>query len=130
MAGDYGRAKEMYLEAVGVEANCVEALFNLGLVNLRLNTVAEANQAFEKLYTILPSANEALFHMAAIYERSTLQADLEQAAKTYEMLLNKVPTDPNICVKLGQVCFLKNVFVDEVYFVWLISICAFRFLNV
>jgi hypothetical protein len=41
--------------------------------------------------------------MAAIYERSTLQADLEQAAKTYEMLLNKVPTDPNICVKLGQV---------------------------
>ena len=58
MAGDYGRAKEMFLEAVGVEANCIEALFNLGLVNLRLGAVAEANQAFEKLYTILPSASE------------------------------------------------------------------------
>lgn len=103
MAGDFNRAKEMYLEAVGVEANCVEALFNLGLVNLRLNIIAEANQAFEKLYTILPSASEALYHMGAIYDRSTLPADLEQAAKTYELLLNKVPGDPNICVKLGQV---------------------------
>ena len=67
MGGDYGRAKEMYLEAVGVEANCVEALFNLGLVNLRLNTIAEANQAFEKLYTILPSAIE----VARCYEESS-----------------------------------------------------------
>ena len=103
MAGDAARAKEMYLEAVGVEANCVEALFNLGLVNLKLNMVGEANQAFEKLYTIFPSASEALFHMAAIYDRSNVAADLEQAAKTYELLLNKVPGDPNICVKLGQV---------------------------
>ena len=46
MAGDVGRAKEMFLEAVGVEANCVEALFNLGLVNLRLNLIAEANQVW------------------------------------------------------------------------------------
>ena len=58
MAGDLNRAKEMYLEAIGVEANCIEALFNLGLVNLKLNYKAEANQAFEKLHTILPSASE------------------------------------------------------------------------
>jgi len=30
--GDLERAKELYLEAIGVEADCVEAIFNLGLV--------------------------------------------------------------------------------------------------
>lgn len=90
VSGDYSRAKEMYLEAVGVEADCVEAIFNLGLTNLRLNAVQEAHHAFDKLHTILPSVPEALYHLGAIYERSTVPGDMEQAAKTYEMLLNKV----------------------------------------
>jgi intraflagellar transport protein 88 len=102
-AGDYVRAKEMYLEAVGVEADCVEAIYNLGLVNLKLNAVQEAHHAFDKLHTVLPSAEEALFQLGAIYEKGGTQSDLEQAAKTYEMLLNKVPGDPNLCAKLGQV---------------------------
>ena len=55
MAGDVARAKEMFLEAVGVEANCVEALFNLGLVNLRLNLVAEANQVCQRIIKISTS---------------------------------------------------------------------------
>jgi hypothetical protein len=33
--GDLERAKELYLEAIGVEADCVEAIFNLGLVRRR-----------------------------------------------------------------------------------------------
>lgn len=53
----------MYLEAVGVEADCVEAIYNLGLVNLRLNAVQEAHHAFDKLHTILPSVPEALFQL-------------------------------------------------------------------
>jgi intraflagellar transport protein 88 len=67
MAGDLNRAKEMYLEAIGVEANCIEALFNLGLVNLKLNYKAEANQAFEKLHTILPSASEVSLIVYILY---------------------------------------------------------------
>jgi intraflagellar transport protein 88 len=102
-AGDFNRAKEMYLEAVGVEADCVEAIYNLGLVNLKLNAVQEAHHAFDKLHTVLPSVEEALFQMGSIYERGGSQADLEQAAKTYEVLLNKLPGDPNLCSKLGQV---------------------------
>jgi len=103
MAGEFGRAKEMFLEAIGVEADCVEGIFNLGLTNLKLNAISEAHQAFDKLHTILPSAPEALFQIGAIYERSNNPSDLENAAKTYEMLLNKVPGDPNICSKLGQI---------------------------
>lgn len=103
MAGEYNRAKEMYLEAVGVEADCVEAIFNLGIVNLKLNAIQEAHHAFDKLHTILPSVPEALFHLGAIYEMGNTTSDLEQAAKTFEMLLSKVPCDPNLCSRLGQV---------------------------
>lgn len=117
ISGEYGRAKEMYLEAVGVEADCVEAIYNLGLANLKLNAIPEAQQAFDKLYTILPSVPEALFQIGAIYERYSnnnangvngaltpaMQNDLEQAAKTYEMLLHRMPSDPQVCNRLGLV---------------------------
>lgn len=113
VGGEYSRAKEMYLEAVGVEADCVEAIYNLGLANLKLNAVPEAQQAFDKLYTVLPSVPEALFQIGAIYERCSnsnggaltpeVQNDLEQAAKTYEMLLHKIPSDPQVCNRLGLV---------------------------
>lgn len=37
MRNDFMKAKENYLEAIGVEADCVEALYNLGYVNKKLN---------------------------------------------------------------------------------------------
>jgi hypothetical protein len=43
-----------HLTTVGVEADCVEGLYNLGLVNLKLNSEQEAHNAFDKLHTILP----------------------------------------------------------------------------
>ena len=50
------------------------------------------------------SVQEALFQLGTIYERrgATDPAQLEQAAKTFEMLLNKVPGDPNLCSRLGE----------------------------
>lgn len=103
VSGELGRAREMYLEAVGVEADCVEAIFNLGLVNLKLTNFQEAQSAFDKLVSSLPSMTEALFQLGAIYERSNNPDDLENAAKTYQLLLNKVPGDPGICCRLGQI---------------------------
>lgn len=101
--GDFNRAREMYLEAVGVEADCTEAIYNLGLVNLKLNNLQEAQSAFDKLYTSLSNMPEALFQLGAIYERGNTPEDLENAAKTFQLLLNKVPGDPNLCCKLGQI---------------------------
>ncbi len=103
VAGNYQGARDMYLEAVGVEADCVEAIYNLGLTNVRLQAFDQAHHAFDKLHTVLPSLPEALFQLGAIYERGGSAADLEQAAKTYEMLLSKAPGDPNLCSRLGQV---------------------------
>jgi intraflagellar transport protein 88 len=39
---DYDRSKEFFLEAIGVEADCVEAIYNLGLVYKKLNYYNEA----------------------------------------------------------------------------------------
>ena len=44
--GDLETAKQFYLEAIGVEADCVEAIYNLGLVNWKQRNYDEANTAF------------------------------------------------------------------------------------
>ena len=103
VAQEYQRAKELYLEAVGVEADCIEAIFNLGLVNMKLNAYQEAHGAFDKLHTILPSVPEALFNLGTIYEKSNDKADLEQAVKTFELLDSKLPQDAQLCSKIAQV---------------------------
>lgn len=46
---EFLRAKEQYLEAIGVEADCVEALYNLAFISKKLNMFLEALQALEKL---------------------------------------------------------------------------------
>lgn len=103
MAGEFSGAREMYLEAVGIEADCVEAIYNLGLVNLKLNNLRESKSAFDKLHTSLPTMPEALFQLGSIYEKGSTPEEWENAAKTFQMLLNKVPGDPNLCCKLGQI---------------------------
>jgi intraflagellar transport protein 88 len=103
VSGELSRAREMYLEAVGVEADCVEAIYNLGLVNLKLNNLQEAQSAFDKLNTSMPAIPEALYHLGQIYENGKASEDLLSAAKTYQLLLNKVPGDPSVCCKLGQI---------------------------
>ena len=67
---EFLRAKEQYLEAIGVEADCIEALYNLAFVNRKLNMFVESLQvnkceslyfqALDKLQTIV-SIPEVLY---------------------------------------------------------------------
>lgn len=102
MSQDYSQAKEFYLEAVGVEADCLEAMFNLGLVNEKLGSLQEAYGAFDKLHTILPTLHEALYNIGGIFEKSEERSDLEQAVKTYEGLVDRMPQDALLCTKIAQ----------------------------
>ena len=43
------KAKEYYLEAIGVQSDCIEAIYNLGMVNIRMDAIYEAIQAFALL---------------------------------------------------------------------------------
>jgi len=102
MAQDYAHAKEFYLEAVGVEADCLEAMFNLGLVNEKLGSLPEAYGAFDKLHTALPTVHEALYNIGGIFEKSEERSDMEQAVRTYEILADRTPQDAPLCTKIAQ----------------------------
>ena len=63
-AGEFHRAKELFLEAIGVQADCVEAIYNLGLTNMKMQSPEEARQAFEKLHTIIPNNPAVIYQVS------------------------------------------------------------------
>ncbi|CAM9141027.1 unnamed protein product, partial [Sphacelaria rigidula] len=101
MAKEYGRAKEIFLEAIGVEVDCVEAIYNLGLVNMHLGMANDSLQAFEKLHTIIPNNTEVIYHIANLYE--VHMENLPQASKWFNILLARVPSDPGILSRMGHI---------------------------
>lgn len=101
MKNDFRRAKEHYLEAIGVEADCIEALYNLGYVNKKLNMFMEALQALEKIQTFI-SLPEVLFQIANINE---IIGRTKQALKWYQIILTKIPNDPGILARIGSIFF-------------------------
>ncbi len=101
MAKEYHQAKEMYLEAIGVKVDCIQAILNLGLVNIRLGMIDDALRAFEKVYSLLPNNNEAIYHIGNIYEN--FHEDLSKAMKWFQLLHARVPSDPGVLAHLGQI---------------------------
>ncbi|RHY33933.1 hypothetical protein DYB32_001280 [Aphanomyces invadans] len=98
------RAKELYLEAIGVEADCIEAIFNLGLVNIKIGVLNEALQAFEKLHSIVPTNTEVLYQIANLHD---MMGNYRQAAK-FNILLScfgsaKNIADPGVLARMGQI---------------------------
>ena len=65
---DFEGAKEQYLEAIGVQVDCLEALYNLAFVYKKLNVFKEALTALEKLKSIVNNQPEVLFQLASIFE--------------------------------------------------------------
>merc|ERR1719163_300133 len=98
--GELERAKELYLEAIGVEADCVESIYNLGLVNKKLGVLMEAQQAFEKLHSIVPNNPEVIYQIANLHD---MQGNYRQATKWFNILITRVPSDPGVLSRLGQI---------------------------
>ena len=98
--GDGEVARQCYLEAIGVEASCVEAIYNLGLINLRLGHHDEAQRCFEKLHTINPNNPEVIFQIANLHER---QMNVHGAVKWYNLLTTYVPADAAVLSRLGAI---------------------------
>ena len=97
--GDFVSAKEMYLEAIGVENDCFQAIFNLGLVNVQLGLAEEAIQAFEELHRLTPNNPEVIYQIADIYD---LQGRSAEAIRWFSVLMARVPNDPNVLSRLSQ----------------------------
>ena len=96
---DYNNAKELYLEAIGVEADCVEAIYNLGVVNKRMGALTDAVQAFRKLHRLVPDDTGVVWQLGHVYE---LMGDVDNARDYYHQLVTAVPSDPSLLSHLGD----------------------------
>lgn len=98
MKGELENAKELYLEAIGVEADCVEAIYNLGLTNKRLGLLTDALQAFKKLHRIIPKDPQVIWHIANLLE---LTGYTQDAIHWFNTLHSAIPSDPKVLARLG-----------------------------
>lgn len=62
-AGDLTEARALFMEATASEADCVEAIYNLGLVSKALGNPEDALTAFKKLNSILTDDAAAMFQV-------------------------------------------------------------------
>lgn len=97
--GDITSAKDLYLEAIGIQADCVQAIFNLGLANAQLGLAEEAIYAFEKAHRTTPNNPQIIHQIADVYE---LQGRSQDAIKWFNVLSARVPSDAVNLSRLGQ----------------------------
>ena len=62
-AGDLAEARALFMEAIASEADCVEAIYNLGLVSKALGNLEDALTAFKKLNSVLTGDAAAMFQV-------------------------------------------------------------------
>ena len=65
-AGDLMGARTFYMDAVGLEADCVEAIYNLGLVSKGVGNLDDALTAFKRLNTMLTDDTAAMFQVGPL----------------------------------------------------------------
>lgn len=102
MSDDFERAKEVYLEAIGVSADCMEAIYNLGLVNMHIGKYQEALLAFDKLYSITHCNCEVMWQLGDIHEKL---GNTEKAHEWFSLLVTSPkgrPTDPCVLARLAN----------------------------
>lgn len=98
--GEYAAARNSFLEAVGVEADCVEAIYNLGLAHGQLGDWNAALAAFHKLNRLIPKNVETLYQVAACYDSL---GQYRQATKWLDVLSTLVPHDPGVLAFMGSI---------------------------
>jgi intraflagellar transport protein 88 len=104
MRGELEHARAMYQEAMGAEADCLEAIYNLGVVNKQLGEMPAALGLFEKLHAIIPDSVEVIWQIADLFDAS---GQSRSAIKWFKILNARVPTDPSVLARIGNV-YLKE----------------------
>lgn len=93
-------AKLKFQQAVDVEADCLEAIYNLGMAQKALGQFYDALAAFGKVKAILPAAREAAFQVALCHDAL---GNLPGAVKALEQLNAEAGVDPGVLVRLGSI---------------------------
>lgn len=102
-------ATACFESALALEADCVEARYNLGLARKRLGDAPAAIAAFEKVRDVVPDVNDssagAGAHVEALWHIADLRAaagDAAAAAAAFEKVAARVANDPRLLARLGD----------------------------
>nr|CEL71614.1 TPA: intraflagellar transport particle protein,putative [Toxoplasma gondii VEG] len=100
LAGKRQEARHHFLEALGLDAECVEALYNFGLACKIDDQLDEALEAFSRFNQILPSQPEVLYHLGDISES---MGQYEKTMEWFSLLTSPGvrPTDARILGRMG-----------------------------
>ena len=66
-AGDLMAARAHFMDAVSLEADCAEAIYNLGLVSKGIGNLEDALTAFKRLTAMLPDDTAAIFQVSTFH---------------------------------------------------------------
>ncbi|KAK3096733.1 hypothetical protein FSP39_002774 [Pinctada imbricata] len=97
---DYEKAREFYKEALQNDSSCVEALYNLGLSNKKINRLEDALDCFYKLHAILRNSPQVMYQIADIHDQL---ADTAQATEWFMQLIGVAPTDTSVLARTGEI---------------------------
>jgi intraflagellar transport protein 88 len=75
------------------------------MVNIRMEQIYEAIQAFEKVHSVCPNIPEVLYKIAKLYE---YMKQYDDAIKYYSLLLLQLPNDPILLSSLGSLYYQIN----------------------
>lgn len=98
-------ATACFENALALEADCVEAQYNLGLARKRLGDAPAAIAAFEKVRDMVPDTNDSVVHVEALYHIADLcdvAGDARAAVTCFEKVAARVANDPGVFARLGD----------------------------
>eukprot|EP00665_Eupelagonemidae_sp_cell47_P001053 gene1053-1396_t len=89
----------LYVKALSVEADCVEAIYNLGLATKALLQYEESLRVFKRLQTMFDTT-EVVYQLANLYD---LLNQPDKSVEWFGRLISRVPTDPSALARLGNI---------------------------
>jgi intraflagellar transport protein 88 len=93
-------ARAKFLDALNAQADCVEALYNLGLVSNLTGAYEDALRIFQKLNQQLPMSPDVVVALADCAEKL---GNIPQTIDYLHLLLTIIPSDPGVWRRLGAI---------------------------
>ena len=92
-------SKETYLEAIGIQVDCVQEICNLGLESVRIDLPREASKYFDKLFTVLLNYF-LIYHISNLYDQHN---ELNMSTKWFNVIDNRLPIEPGIFSQMEKI---------------------------
>eukprot|EP00892_Ulva_mutabilis_P007544 jgi/Ulvmu1/5161/UM021_0178.1 len=99
--GKLSEAWALYEAALRQEPDCVEAIYNMGLVAKAMEQYDLALEQLVMLNGLISNEVEVLYQIADLYQ---LRGDRKRARKLFHLTYDFVGSEPGIMARLGAIC--------------------------